>query len=502
MIQNLLIGLQNELTLECLLLIVAGVALGIVFGSIPGLSANMAVTLCLPLTYAMGMIPGITLLIALYLGGISGGLISAILINIPGTPASIATCFDGSPMARNGEAGKALGTGILASFIGGLFSILCLIFISPQLSKVAIKFGPFEYAAVGIFSMTLIASLSGKDLAKGLLSAVIGIALATVGAAPVDGAPRFTFGLSSLGKGFDIITVMIGLFAVTEVIDTVESYAHASGIVKPLEFKMKGLGISLKEFFSHWVGIIRASLIGTGIGILPGLGGSTANVISYSVAKNSSKHPERFGTGIPEGVIASEASNNATIGGALIPLLTLGIPGDITTAILLGALSMKGITAGPLLFNTEGPMIYSIFIALLIANFVMVIMMFLGMRGFVKLLSTPKIYMLPIIMVMCLVGAFAVNNRMFDMWCVLGFGVLGYVLKKADIPFAPLVMGFILGPIVELYLRRASMLNEGDLTPFFTRPIPAVFLAIAAAVIIMTIVKEIKARRKPKKAEA
>ena len=497
MIQNLLIGLQNELTLECLLLIVAGVALGIVFGSIPGLSANMAVTLCLPLTYAMGMIPGITLLIALYLGGISGGLISAILINIPGTPASIATCFDGSPMARNGEAGKALGTGILASFIGGLFSILCLIFISPQLSKVAIKFGPFEYAAVGIFSMTLIASLSGKDLAKGLLSAVIGIALATVG-----GAPRFTFVLSSLGKGFDIITVMIGLFAVTEVIDTVESYAHASGIVKPLEFKMKGLGISLKEFFSHWVGIIRASLIGTGIGILPGLGGSTANVISYSVAKNSSKHPERFGTGIPEGVIASEASNNATIGGALIPLLTLGIPGDITTAILLGALSMKGITAGPLLFNTEGPMIYSIFIALLIANFVMVIMMFLGMRGFVKLLSTPKIYMLPIIMVMCLVGAFAVNNRMFDMWCVLGFGVLGYVLKKADIPFAPLVMGFILGPIVELYLRRASMLNEGDLTPFFTRPIPAVFLAIAAAVIIMTIVKEIKARRKPKKAEA
>lgn len=500
MIQNFLIGLQNELTLECLLLIVGGVALGIVFGSIPGLSANMAVTLCLPLTYAMDTIPGITMLIALYLGGISGGLISAILINIPGTPASIATCFDGSPMAKKGEAGKALGTGIIASFIGGLFSIICLIFISPELSKVAIKFGPFEYAAVGIFSMTLIASLSGKDLAKGLLSAVIGIALATVGAAPIDGAPRFTFGISALGKGFDIITVMIGLFAVTEVIDTVESYARATGIVKPLEFKMKGLGISLKEFFSHWIGILRAALIGTGIGILPGLGGSTANVIAYSVAKNSSKHPERYGTGIPEGVIASETSNNATIGGALIPLLTLGIPGDITTAILLGALSMKGITAGPLLFSTEGDLMYSIFVALLIANCVMVVMMFLGMRGFTKLLSTPKIYMLPIIMLMCLVGAFAVNNRMFDMWCVLGFGILGYVLKKADIPFAPLVMGFILGPIVELYIRRASMLNEGDLTPFFTRPIPAVFIAIALIVIIMTFIKEIKARVKSKKA--
>ena len=498
MIQHLLVGLQNELTLECLLLMAAGVALGILFGSIPGLSANMAVTLCLPLTYGMELIPGMTLLIALYLGGISGGLISAILINIPGTPASIATCFDGSPMARKGEAGKALGTGILASFVGGLVSIILLIFISPQLSKVAIKFGPFEYAAVGIFSLTLIASLAGKDLTKGLLSAVIGIALATVGAAPVDGAPRFTFGLSSLGKGFDIITVMIGLFAVTEVLDTIESYARGTGVIKPMAYKMKGLGISLKEFFSHWVGMIRAALIGTGIGILPGLGGSTANVISYSVAKNSSKEPERFGTGIPEGIIASESSNNATVGGALIPLLTLGIPGDVTTAILLGALSMKGISAGPLLFKTNGAMVYSIFVALLIANIFMVILMFGGMRGFVKLLSTPKIYMLPIIMVMCLVGAFAVNNRVFDMWCVLGFGVLGYLLKKAEIPFAPLVMGFILGPTVELYLRRASMLNEGDLTPFFTRPIPVVFLAIAAFVVVWTVIKEIRSARKRK----
>lgn len=492
---NILIGLQNELTFECLALICVGVALGIVFGSIPGLSANMAVTLCLPLTYSMDAIPGITLLISLYLGGISGGLISAILINIPGTPASIATCFDGSPLAKRGEAGKALGTGILASFIGGLFSILLLIFISPSLAKIALKFGPFEYAAVGIFSLSLIASLSGKSISKGLLSAVIGIALATVGAAPVDGAPRFTFGISALGKGFDIITVMIGLFAVTEVIETVESYAVKSEAVKPLVFKMKGLGISLKEFFSHWFGILRAAAIGTGIGILPGLGGSTANVIAYSVAQNASKYPEKFGTGIIDGVIASETSNNATVGGALIPLLTLGIPGDVTTAILLGALTMKGITAGPLLFNTEGDLVYSIFVALLIANVVMLLMMFLGMRGFVKLLSTPKIYLLPIVMLMCLVGAFAVNNRMFDMWCVLFFGVLGYLLKKAEIPFAPLVMGFILGPTIELYLRRASMLNEGDLTPFFTRPIPAVFLLVAIAVVMMTVIKQLRARK-------
>lgn len=272
-----------------------------------------------------------------------------------------------------------------------------LIFISPQLAKVALKFGPFEYAAVGIFSLTLIASLTGKNLAKGLLAAIIGIALATVGAAPVDGAPRFTFGIDALGKGFDIITVMIGLFAVTEVIAAVESYAVKSARIQPLAFQMKGLGIPLREFFSHWVGIIRAAAIGTGIGILPGLGGSTANVVAYSVAQNASKHPETFGTGEPEGLIASESSNNATVGGALIPLLTLGIPGDITTAILLGALTMKGITAGPLLFKTDGDMVYSIFIALLLANVAMLALMFLGMPIFVKLLSTPKIYLLPIV---------------------------------------------------------------------------------------------------------
>jgi len=496
MIENLLIGLQNELTLECLLFICAGVGLGIIFGSIPGLSANMAVTLCLPMTYTLGVIPGITLLIALYLGGISGGLISAILINIPGTPASIATCFDGSPMAKRGEAGRALGVGILASFIGGLISILALMFISPWLASVALKFGPFEYAAVGIFSLTLIATLAGKDIVKGLLAAILGIALSTVGAAPIDGAPRFTFGNHALSGGFDIVTVMIGLFAVTEVIAGVEEYARRMPSVTMQKFQMKGFGIGIKEFFSHWFGIIRASLIGTFIGILPGLGGSTANVISYSVAQNSSKTPEKFGTGIDEGIIASEASNNATVGGALIPLLTLGIPGDVTTAILLGALTMKGITAGPLLFKMQGDLVYSIFVALLIANVVMLIMMRFGMKVFVKLLSTPKIYLLPIVMIMCLVGAYAVNNRMFDVWCVLVFGILGYVLKRFKIPFAPLIMGFILGPTVELYLRRASMLNEGDLTPFLTRPIPVVFLAIAVAVVIITVVREIKNRKK------
>lgn len=489
---NLIAGLLNISNPYCLFLLLGGTVLGIIFGSIPGLSANMAVTLCLPLTYSMGLIPGVTLLIGLYFGGISGGLISAILINIPGTPASIATCFDGSPMARKGEAGRALGTGVVASFIGGLLSILVLMFIAPKIAVIALKFGPFEYAAVGFFSLTLIASLAGKDVIKGLMGAFIGIMLATVGSAPVDGAVRFTFGMRSFKNGFNIVTLMIGLFAVTEVIANAEIYAKKQYNTAPIQYQMKGFGISLKELFEQKVNIIRSSLIGIGIGILPGLGGSTANVISYSVARNQSRYPEKFGTGIIDGIIASEASNNATVGGALVPLLTLGIPGDVTTAILLGALTMKGIQAGPLLFTTNGDMCYSIFIALLIADIMMLFMMRFGMKLFVNLLSTPKIYMLPIIMVLCIVGAFAVNNRLFDVWCVLGFGLLGYLLKKAEIPFAPLIMGFILGPTVELYLRRAAMLNEGNLLPFFTKPISCVFLVIAFAVLILTLVKQIR----------
>ncbi len=491
-------GFVNIFTPECLGLIFAGVILGIIFGSIPGLSANMAVTLCLPLSFALDPIPGIALLIALYLGGITGGLISAILIKIPGTPASIATCFDGGPLAEKGKAGKALGTGIIASFAGGLISILCLIFIAPSLAKVALKFGPFEYAAVGIFSLTLVAGLVGKDLIKGLMGAFIGIMLSTIGSAPIDGAPRFTLGIRSLQGGVDVIALMIGLFAVAEVIKTAESSVIRSAKPIPVSFRIRGMGVSLKELWGQKWNMLRSSAIGTAIGILPGLGGSTANIISYSVAKNQSKRSELFGTGIIDGVVASEASNNATVGGALIPMLTLGIPGDVTTAILLGALTIHGVTAGPLLFTTEGPLVYSVFAALLIANVAMLFVMYGGLRGFVKLLSFPKRYLLPVVMVLCIVGAFAINNRMFDVWCVLVFGILGYVLNKAEIPFAPIVMGFILCPIIELYLRRAAMLAEGDLSGFFTRPIACVFTVITILFVVWQIVKIIRSRGKDK----
>mgnify|MGYP000873915330 CR=1 FL=1 len=488
----MLAGLMNALSLKSLIAIVFGVILGIIFGAIPGLSANMAVTLCLPLSFGLDPSTGMVLLVSLYLGGISGGLVSATLLNIPGTPASIATCFDGHPMASKGEAGKALGVGILASFVGGLFSIIVLIFLAPVVARVALKFGPFEYAAIGGFSLLLIAGLMGKSIIKGLIGALLGIMLATIGSAPIDGAPRFTFGLSQMKSGFNIIAVMIGFFAISEVISAAEESVTKQEKITIENVKIKGFGVSLKEILDQKWNLLRSAIIGTFIGILPGLGGSTANVISYAVAKNQSKHSEKFGTGIIDGVIASEASNNATVGGALIPALSLGIPGDVTTAILLGALMIHGVQTGPLLFKTSGVLVYTIFGGLLIANIVMLFVMLFGIRFFSKILSIPKTILLPVVMVLCIVGAFAINNRMFDVWSVLGFGLLGYLLNKVEIPFGPIIMGFILGPIIELYLRRAVMISEGSLLPFVTRPIPAVTLFLSLLFSIYSIVKMTK----------
>lgn len=488
-------GLMSALSLKCLVATVFGVVLGVIFGAIPGLSANMAVTLCLPLSFGLDPSTGMVLLISLYLGGISGGLVSAVLLNIPGTPASIATCFDGHPMASRGEAGKALGVGILASFLGGLFSIVVLIFLAPVVARVALKFGPFEYAAIGGFSLLLIAGLMGKSIIKGLIGALLGIMLATIGSAPIDGAPRFTFGLSQMNSGFNIIAVMIGLFAISEVISAAEESVTKQERIIIENVRIKGFGVSLKEILDQKWNLLRSTIIGTFVGILPGLGGSTANVVSYAAAKNQSKHSEKFGTGIIDGIIASEASNNATVGGALIPALSLGIPGDVTTAILLGALMIHGVQTGPLLFKTSGVLVYTIFGGLFIANIVMLFVMLFGIRFFSKILSIPKTILLPVVMVLCIVGAFAINNRMFDVWSVLGFGVFGYLLNKVEIPFGPIIMGFILGPIIELYLRRAVMISEGSLLPFVTRPIPAVTLFMSLLFSIYSVVKMAKTAR-------
>lgn len=490
------VGMMNPFSI---FLLVVGVAVGIVFGSIPGLSAAMAVALFLPVTFAMTSHEAFTLLVALYIGGISGGLISAILINIPGTSSSIATCFDGSPMAKKGEAAKALGAGVVFSFLGGLFSFIILMFVAPSVAQITLQFSAIEYFGVCLFALSMIAALAGNNMVKGLLSGCVGLIVACVGMAPIDGVKRFTFGISDLSSGFDVLPTLIGVFAIAEVLAYAEEVKKMSKVTQVKQtVKIKGFGFTWEEFVGQKWNALRSALIGTGIGILPGIGGSTAGILSWMTAKKSSKYPEKFGTGIMDGVVASETSNNAVIGGALIPLLTLGIPGDGVTAMLLGAFMIHGLTPGPLLFVESADLVYTIFVACLLANIIMLVLELGGMRLFIRLLSIPKYILLPVVLILCTVGAFATNNRIFDAQSIVLFGVLGYLMNKVKLPVAPFILSFILCDLLETNLRRGLMLTHNNFWAFFTHPIAAVFMIAAILFVAWTVYKQIKDRREGK----
>jgi putative tricarboxylic transport membrane protein len=487
-------NLIDILTPSTLLLVFGGVIMGIVFGAIPGLTAGMAIALCLPFTFRIEFIPSFALLLSLYLGGISGGLIAAILINIPGTPASVATTFDGFPMAEKGEAGKALATGVVFSFIGTMFGILVLMFVAPPLGRIALRFGVFEYFSVAVFSLTMVSALSGKSLIRGLIACLIGIFLHSIGAAPIDGFPRFTFGIHEFDAGFAQVPSLVGLFALAEVLKAAKQGSKLN--IKARNTRIKGLGFTLAEFWKQIPNALRSSAIGTGIGILPGIGAATCNILSYGVAKKMSKHPEKFGTGIMDGVVASESSNNASIGGAMVPLITLGIPGDAVTAILLGAFTMQGLQPGPMFISTNVALIYSIFALMLLASAATVIIQFFGMRVFVRVLKIPKGILLPMVMVMCMIGAFGVNNRIFDIWTLLIFGSVGFILSKFEFPLTPVVMGYVLGPIVEVNLRRGLMMSRGTFLTFLTRPISCGFLIVALVIVVYTVISNLRMLKK------
>lgn len=488
---EIMAGILSICDVKILLLILLGVFMGIIIGAIPGLSVTMGVALFLPLTFGMEPVAALSLLVGLYIGGTSGGLISAVLLSIPGTAASVATTFDGHPMAARGEAQKALGIGIVASFFGGLVSYVILMLLAPQIAKVALQFGPYEYFSIALFSLTMIAGLSSGSLVKGIISGMLGVVFSFVGIAPITSFTRFTFGVSELNAGFSLLPALIGLFAVSQVLVTIEEkYKEEKAIVQ--DCKIKGFGFTREDIkgqgFNFWV----STLIGTGIGILPGLGAGICNIISYSVVKNHSKYPEKFGTGIVDGIIASESSNNASTGGALVPLLTLGLPGDNTTALILAGFMIHGITPGPLLFRTQATLVYGIFAALIVANIMMLFVEFLGIRVFTRILTVPKNLLLPIVMIFCVVGAYGNNNRVFDVFVMMAAGLIGYGLKKLSIPQAPIILGFILGPTIETNLRRGLQKSQGSFTPFLTSPISCVFLVITVVVLVMTIRKELK----------
>lgn len=490
MFSSLLSGFATILTNPmAIALIFIGVIVGIIFGAVPGLTATTAIAMFLPVTYSFDAVTGISLLIALYIGGISGGLISAILLNMPGTPSSIATCFDGRPMAIKGEAGKAIGIGIVSSAIGTILSIAALIFVAPQLAKITIKFGPWEYFSVTLFSLTLISSLSGDSIVKGLMSGTLGMMFATVGLAPVDAVQRFTFGSISLSSGFDILTVLVGMYAISEAINVAYKSQNKQKMIVESDFEMKGFGFKFSELKSQTKNIIRSALIGTGIGILPGIGGGTSNLIAYSVAKNQSDHPEKFGTGIIDGVVASETSNNATVGGAMIPLLTLGIPGDGVTAMLLGGFMLHGIQPGPLIFQNNAEIVYAIFAAMIIATIAMLVFEYLGIRLFVKVLKVPQNILLPMIIILCSIGAFALNNRIFDVLSIIIFGVVGYLMNNFKYPLAPFILGFVLEETFEVNLRRGLQYSNGNILGILKNPIAVVFLAATIISLVLMVRK-------------
>lgn len=476
------------------LLIFGGCSIGIIFGCVPGLTAGIAIALFLPITFQMNIIPSFTLLLALYIGGISGGLISAILLKIPGTPASVATVFDGGPMADRGEAWKALSVSIVFSFIGTMIGVLVLCFLTPVLGAISLSFGVFEYFSIALFSLTLVSALCGDSIVKGLIACLVGLFLACVGSAPIDGFTRYTFGIHALDAGFNEVPALVGLFAISELLNNTRVEEQKTNLV---HFNRKGFGMSLKEFLGQIPNAIRSGLIGVFIGILPGIGGSVCNLLAYGVTKKSSKYPEKFGTGIIDGLVASETSNNACIGGTMVPLLTLGIPGDAVTAILLGAFTINGLTPGPMFYQDNIKLIYVIFALMFICAIATFIIQYFGIKVFTQVLRIPKNILLPMVMVMCIVGSFAANHRIFDVWTLLFWGILGYVMNQFEIPLTPIIMGFILGPICEKYLRRGLMMSQNDFSVFFERKISGAFLILAIVMVIVTFVTQMmKMKRK------
>lgn len=480
-------GLGQVLSPMNLLLIAGGVFLGIVVGAIPGLTATLAISLLVPFTFSMEPIPALVLLLAIYCGGIYGGSITAILIRTPGTPGAAATVLDGYPMGQQGRAGEAIGIATIGSGFGGFVSALIMIFLSPQISKMALSFSGPEYFALAVFGLSVIFSLS-KDVLKGLATGVLGLIFATVGMDLISPYPRFTMGIPQLLTGLPLLPVVIGLFAIAEVFRMAESKLKDDG-----DMHKVGRIIPTKDIFKRiWGTMVRSSLIGTFIGALPGAGANVAAFVSYNTAKKISKNPERFGKGAEEGVAAPETANNAVTGGALIPMLTLGIPGDAVTAVLLSALTIQGFQPGPLLFRDHMNIVYPIFACMLLANVIMTIMG-LSMAKFVaKIATVSKAYLLPAVAIFAIVGSFAASGNVFEIWVALAFGFLGYLLEKLGFDVSPIVLSVILGPMMEKSLRQSLIMSKGDPTIFLTRPISCVLLIIAVVPLAWGLYKQFR----------
>lgn len=464
-----------------LVLLVAGIALGLVIGILPGLGPPIAIALALPFTFHLETVPSLILLLGIYSAAIYGGSISAIAVGIPGTGAAIATVQDGHKMFKAGRGGEALGFSLTGSVIGGLFSVVCLALISPLLAQLAVKFGPRELLAVSVFGLVVVVRVAGQSLFKGLLIGALGIFLTTWGFDELNGSERYTFGSYQLYEGLPLVPFLVGLFAMSEVL------IGAERALTKIEFSESSLSVKLPGFKT--LGkmkdvLFRSSLIGTVIGIIPGEGAAVGAFFAYSEAKRRSKKPEDFGTGIPEGIVAPETANNATVGGALVPTLTLGVPGSPAAAVLLGALLIQGLAPGPKLFSDRPDIMYSIFIGLFIINILMMFLGLLAIRFAAKLIMVPTTVIVPTVMLLSFVGIFSVSNSFFYVSVLLGAGILGYVVRKLGYSIAPLSIGFVLGPILENSLRQSMTIADGSVAEFFNSPIALTIYAALALTIL------------------
>lgn len=460
-----------------------GVAAGFLVGALPGLTATMAVALLVPVTYGFEVGRALALLLSVYVGAVSGGLVSAILINTPGTPASIATTFDGYAMTRQGRAGKALGLALMTSIFGSFVGIALLVALAPPISRVALSFSGPEYTALAIFGLTMAVNISGKSLTKGMISVLFGLGIGMVGLDPMLGTARFTFGNVNLLGGIPFVPVLIGMFAVSEAISrTIDAVSGTEQVVMPKhEFPR------LREMAPHWLLILKSSLIGAFVGAIPGAGADIASLVSYGEAKRVSKHPERFGKGAEEGVIASETANNAVIGGAMIPLLTLGIPGDAVTAVLLGAMMMHGVRTGPLVFERNRPEVFVMYAALIVAVLLLRLVALVVIRPFSHIVRLRQSFIVPAVLVLCFVGSFATGNIVWNLQVTIIFGIVGFLMTKAEMPIGPAVLAIILGPLLEDRFRQALVISQGSYSIFLTRPVSAVLLIVSVISVVIAL---------------
>ncbi len=467
-------------TIQTLALMALGAIAGLISGAIPGFTIAMAVVLTLPFTFSMSASQGIATMIGVFVGGLSGGLMSGILIGIPGTPSSVATTFDGFPMAREGKPGLALGIGVWASFFGGIISTILLVAVAPQLARIGLEFQPWDYFALVFFALTITASLAGSNLIKGLIAGVIGLLIASVGEEDINGVSRFDFGSDYLQEGFAFLPVLIGLFAFSRLMTDVRDRETAT---KNL-MEMGDVDIRIEhrkaiaEVLKRWGNLIRSSCIGVFTGILPAAGSSISNILAYDQAKKASKTPEKFGTGFADGIVAPEAANNATAGGSLITMMALGIPGDIITAVMLGALLIHDVVPSPSFINEQPVLAYSIFIAFFFANFLVLFLQSVALRLFVLVTKVQLYVLAAIILAYCGIGVFALNNIVNDMWTLLLFGVVGYVMRNLGFPLAPIILGVVLGPIAEKWLARALAIST-DMSLFITQPWSLFFIILS-----------------------